>query len=350
MKIFSINKEEKLIRFKELDFKVNNIEKDLEILLEKNPDYFFENKILIIGRQVLTNFNTFIDLIGVDKNGDTVVIELKRDRTPRETIAQILEYASFVENLNYDQLNDIFYDYNGEGLTLEEYHKQYFIQEDNLQVSFNKNTQMLIVAQEISPEIKQTSLFLRQKGMDINCIEFRYFESNTGEKIFASDVVIGEDDYKKQNIKSASLPKVTYNEFIESLDDNGKIVFNQIFKFANENSLNIIWGSKGFSLNMFLNEKNIALLFGYPPKSVFKQSIYSGFEEIKKKIENSEMIIEYFKKELMNTGLFVNAQSNVKWIINKRISDSEVKLLLDTVKSVIVKVKSNFAIGQSNGT
>lgn len=62
------------------------------------------------------------------------------------------------------------------------------------------------------------------------------------------------------------------------------------------------------------------------------------------------MIIEYFKKELMNTGLFVNAQSNVKWIINKRISDSEVKLLLDTVKSVIVKVKSNFAIGQSNGT
>lgn len=52
----------------------------------------------------------------------------------------------------------------------------------------------------------------------------------------------------------------------------------------------------------------------------------------------------------MNTGLFVNAQSNVKWIINKRISDSEVKLLLDTVKSVIVKVKSNFAIGQSNGT
>jgi len=38
---------------------------------------------------VTTNLNTFIDLLGIDEIGNTVVIELKRDKTPRETLATI---------------------------------------------------------------------------------------------------------------------------------------------------------------------------------------------------------------------------------------------------------------------
>ncbi len=74
MKLFTINKEGKFVQFKEKEFKEENKEIDLEILLENNPEYFFENsKILIIGRQVSTNLNTFIDLIGIDELGNTVV-------------------------------------------------------------------------------------------------------------------------------------------------------------------------------------------------------------------------------------------------------------------------------------
>ncbi|MCD4678811.1 MAG: hypothetical protein K8S00_00345, partial [Bacteroidales bacterium] len=78
MKLFTINTEGKFVQFNEQGFKEENKEIDLEILLKNNPEYFFENsKILIIGRQVTTNLNTFIDLIGVDHLGNTVVIELK---------------------------------------------------------------------------------------------------------------------------------------------------------------------------------------------------------------------------------------------------------------------------------
>ena len=94
-------------------------ETQLEELLENNPEYFFEeSKVLIIGRQVTTNLNTFVDLLGIDKFGNTVVIELKRGKTPRETVAQILEYASFVENLDYAQLDEIYRDYSGEDISL----------------------------------------------------------------------------------------------------------------------------------------------------------------------------------------------------------------------------------------
>lgn len=58
MKLFTIDKEGKFVPFKE-----ENKEIDLENFLEKNPEYFFDNtKILIIGRQVTTNLNTFVDL------------------------------------------------------------------------------------------------------------------------------------------------------------------------------------------------------------------------------------------------------------------------------------------------
>ena len=90
--------------YKEIRFKDENRESDLESLLENNPEYFFENsKILVIGRQITTNLNSFIDLLGIDNSGNTIVVELKRKKTPRDTIAQLLEYASFIENLDYSQ-------------------------------------------------------------------------------------------------------------------------------------------------------------------------------------------------------------------------------------------------------
>ena len=221
MKLFTINKNGKLIPYEEHNFEKIKQEADLEALLENNPEYFFEgSKILIIGRQVTTNLNTSIDLLGIDKVGNTVVIELKRGKTPRETIAQLLEYASFVENLDYSQLNEIYQDYSGEESSLEYYHQQYFQNESDEKVSFNKSVKLIIVAQEISKEIKQTALFLRKKGIDIYCIEFKYFETKAGEKIISSDVVVGEEEFIRQKVKSASLPKVNEKQFLSSLDKN----------------------------------------------------------------------------------------------------------------------------------
>lgn len=105
MKLFTIDRNGKFIPYKEHNFEKIKQEADLEVLLENNPEYFFEgSKVLIIGRQVTTNLSTFIDLLGIDKTGNTIVVELKRGKTPRETVAQLLEYASFIENLDYLQV------------------------------------------------------------------------------------------------------------------------------------------------------------------------------------------------------------------------------------------------------
>ena len=64
-------------------FKDDHVEETIEAWLEKNPECIVEQGgLLIIGRQVTTNLNTTIDLLGVDREGNVAIIELKRDKTP----------------------------------------------------------------------------------------------------------------------------------------------------------------------------------------------------------------------------------------------------------------------------
>jgi len=350
MKLFTIDKDGKLSQFKERNFAENNREIDLEILLEKNPEYFLENsKVLIVGRQVTTNLNTFIDLLGIDKEGNAVVIELKREKTPRETVAQILEYASFVENLNYEQLNKIYQEYSGDEMSLEEYHQQFFQSNQDSKVAFNKSSKLMIVAQTISTEIKQTALYLRKKGIDIYCLEFKYFLNQSNERMISSDYVVGDEEFiKSEKIKSAELPKVNEKQFAASLNKYGETAFTAISRFAKENSLIFRWGSKGYSLNLPLIGGFVGICFGYPPNSVFKQSIYTGFEELRKKIPNSEKIISFYKEQIDSMNCFIPAISNFKWIIDESYKENDMEKFLTILKDVIEQIKQEILLNKEN--
>jgi len=341
MKLFTIDNNGKFVQFEEREFKVENKEIDLEILLENNPEYFFDNsKILVIGRQVTTNLNTFIDLLGVDQYGNTVVIELKRGKTPRETLSQLIEYASFIDNLDYEQLNEIYQNYSGEDSSLEDYHQEYYKSEVEEKVSWNKSSKLVIVASTITPEIKQTTMYLRKKGLDIYCLEFKYFINKAGNKMISSDFVVGDEEYIRTKIgSSAQLPKTDKEKFVTSLDKTGKFVFETLLKFAEEEKLTFRWGSKGFSLNKPFKNSFVGLCYGYPPNSVYKQSIYTGFEEIRKKVNNPDTIVDYYESELKRFGNFEQAKSNLKWVLNKEITTTEINKYLVILKQVIEKIE-----------
>ena len=63
--------------------------------------------LLIIGRQVQTGFGGVIDLLALDAEGRVHVVELKRARTPRDVVAQTLDYGSWVKDLTlFDHFAD----------------------------------------------------------------------------------------------------------------------------------------------------------------------------------------------------------------------------------------------------
>lgn len=343
MKIYKVDAEDKLVRFNEQNFKMDNLEKRLEIWFEHNPHLLSEDEnALIIGRQVTTNLGSVIDLLSVDKSGDLIVVELKRDRTPRETIAQLLEYASFVEELSYKQLEEIFIAYTGEeNLNLADYHRNYFQLKEDEAVAFNKNQKLFIVAQDITREIKQISTYLRKKGLDIYCLEFKYFTNNSGERIMSTEFVVSSDTDSIKEVSSGSLPRVDKQLFIDSLDNNGREFFEAILNFAEENSLPVHWGSKGFSLNVDLNGNHVNILYGYPPHAVHKQSIRTVCAEIIRKVENGDTIARYYHEKLNNLGGFEQAGSELKFMINESIQNEKIEQLLEILLEVITMVKEH---------
>lgn len=57
---------------------------------------------MLIGREVRTDHSGFIDLLALNADARLIVIELERDLTPREVVAQGLDYASRVRELTPD--------------------------------------------------------------------------------------------------------------------------------------------------------------------------------------------------------------------------------------------------------
>ncbi len=334
------------MQFMERDFEMDNREIDLENLLEFNPEYFFDkSKILIIGRQVTTNLNRSIDLLGVDQLGNTVLIELKRGKTPRETLAQLIEYASFIDNLDYDQLNEIFQNYSSEDVSLEDYHKEYYKSENyQEEVSWNKNAKLVIVASSITQDIQQASLYLRKKGLDVYCLEFKYFVDQTNNKMISSDFVVGDESFIRQKVSSSTqLPKTTKEEFLSNLDNNGRKVFTRIFEFIDEKDLLIRWGSKGFSANVKNKSEFVGVFFGWPLNAPWGQAIATGFGQIEKKIGSSQAINDLYRTEIKKLNLFDERvfffkHEELRWSI-KNVTDDKLDELIKVFDKVVQLVR-----------
>lgn len=59
-----------------------DLEARLEAWMERDIS-ILSTDLLVIGRQVPTDFGGYIDLLCLDRNGDVMIVELKRDKTPR---------------------------------------------------------------------------------------------------------------------------------------------------------------------------------------------------------------------------------------------------------------------------
>lgn len=151
-------------------------EKLLEEMIEANPSILAEEW-MIIGRQVQTSYGGYIDLLAIAPDASLVVIELKRHRTPREVVAQTLDYGSWVQDLDANQISNIYEKYsNGESLSND--FKSKFgsvLQEEEL----NRSHQLIVVAAEVDTSTERIIKYLSDRDITINALLFEVFESGS---------------------------------------------------------------------------------------------------------------------------------------------------------------------------
>jgi hypothetical protein len=147
-------------------------EERLESWIEKNSELLGLD-VLIIGRQVRTPFAGRIDLLALDSQGDIVIIELKRDRTPREIVAQVLDYASWVNQASPREITEIANAYH-EGKLAEAFLQRF---DCDLPETINANHRMVIVASELDDSSERIVHYLSSRhSVDINVVFFTCFQ------------------------------------------------------------------------------------------------------------------------------------------------------------------------------
>lgn len=186
-------------------------EADLEDLIEKNPEIILEGEpLLIIGRQISTGYGSVIDVLGIAASGNTVIFELKKGRTSREVITQILEYAVWVETLGYEELNKIAFDKAGKK-SLREAYMDYFGESgllENIIENVNREQLLVVVAKEIDERIEDIARYLRERGINLRCLKYTYFSGESGEKYLHIDTVVGKEAMRGATAELASIPEI----------------------------------------------------------------------------------------------------------------------------------------------
>ncbi|OYN98144.1 hypothetical protein CGZ95_13150 [Enemella evansiae] len=151
------------------------LEKELETYVASDPSILGET-LLIIGRQVPTAHGGFIDLLAIDDEGTIHVLELKRNKTPRDVTAQTLDYGSWVSTLSRSDLIDIWKTYRPQQAFEEAYADAFG---DAPPEDLNSSQVFTIVAASVDAATERIVRFLNEgHGIPINVVFFRHFTDN----------------------------------------------------------------------------------------------------------------------------------------------------------------------------
>lgn len=168
---------------------------DLEKWILTNPAILGRD-IALIGEQVQTK-SGFMDFLGIDVNGNTVIIELKRNKLPREVISQAIDYASDVSNWDIDKLGEICRSFNSK--SLEDYLGESFDEIKLEDIVINNNQRLIIVGFGIEEATSRMIEWLSTNyNVSVNAIILNYSKTSSKNEILSRTVIIPEEVEKQK--------------------------------------------------------------------------------------------------------------------------------------------------------
>ena len=295
----------------------------LEELIKHNTNLIAdEESMLIVGQQVRNADNGICDLVGINQNGDIVLIEIKRDRKDIEARREAFEFqairyaAGFATITDIDDLISKIYapflekksaDKQNHTLTITEQANRNivsFFQENNIAIEdFNQQQQIILVASDFDVQTKSAVAWLNNNGVEINCYKLIPYKIN-GELFIDSKKVLPLDQYEdyyvdlknksttskiksKRDTNRRSLPR------IDAMLEWGVVKEGDLLRAKNHDSTAILMGNgnveldgKEMSIQQWLKE-----LTGWPSVETYSFTVH-----VEKGKTLSEIRREYMEK------------------------------------------------------
>jgi len=288
------------------------------------------------------------DHLFLDQDGIPTLIEDKLGKNlevRRKVVAQILDYAAHVRAFfSRGTLRDLFAKKYGEGSDIL-IHEHFDRDPDTYwrDVDDNLNAgrmRLLVVADEISPQLHRIVEFLNEQMRDVTflAVEIRRYKGPEESHILVPQVF---GMTARAVVKKVAAGKTTRDEFLAALTENGHSFFKKLLERADQRQeLSINWGTKGFSLSLILdaldtNTKALPLCYGYPPTSSYQQSLYTAFGG-RGGMAGKVIFPEQERRALVEeTGLFQPAGKDWKCMIDQHFTPANEERLLTFIDHLI---------------
>lgn len=242
--LYRIHPEEKILQaVKEIDFADFDFKEryDIQEWVESSPDILGE-ELLIIAKE-FSHFDKTKerpDLIALDKKGNIVIIELKRDDSGIGVEWQAIKYASYLSRFKVSEIVDVYIKY------IERYKKEDNLNEENVSQRIldfidkddlsliNKNQRIILVSHRFAREVTSAVSWLIDKHeVNIKVVQLiPYYDNDKDTHYLQSNVIlplIGEDELI---IKASGKPEIVTKYGVGPIKkiDGIAIFFNDVSK------------------------------------------------------------------------------------------------------------------------
>ena len=249
MAIFELSETE-IIKIPRTTFQEKNI------LERQHLQNFIKDKIEIISPDTLVISEEFsdwdesnkrIDLLGIDKDANLVVIELKRTKTGDHMDLQAIRYASMISTMTFAHCVSIFQKYLiKRGIEKDaETELLNFLEWEELEDDFGTDVNIILASQNFSKELTTSVTWLNDRNLNIKCIRLTPYEY--ADKIILDvnqiipipeieglQIKIREKSNEKRNSIKNNRDKTKYS-FNNDIYGKGKLVLALVKYYINSN-------------------------------------------------------------------------------------------------------------------
>lgn len=150
---------------------------DLQRLLKSHIEVIAPN-VLIIAEEFCEwdESKRRIDLIGVDRDANLVVVELKRTEDGGHMELQAIRYAAMISAMRFSKAVEIYRRYLGKSSSSEDAETallEFLSWDVANEDTFGQDVRVVLVSAEFSKEITTSVLWLNDHGLDIRCVRLR---------------------------------------------------------------------------------------------------------------------------------------------------------------------------------
>lgn len=169
-------------------FSEKHVEKDIQLWADRCPAMLNDGKpMLSLGMEIVTTYGQYLDNLYLDGNGTLVVAEMKRGKSPRDVIAQVMQYGSYVSRLDWQAIEQFCQKRHGKPL------------DDAYAAVFGRALprppkpahRLLVVAESFDPQVFDDALYGLNHGLPLALLKFSFYHLG-GAEMVDTTTVLGE--------------------------------------------------------------------------------------------------------------------------------------------------------------